>query len=117
MKLEDLQKERLEEFNRIPMMLGSSINRDIVESFLSDSIRLAYEAGKHEGFAEESINCDTHSKSALKEGFRAGLERAKELIPEIWPKETPSFQKGWDACRSAILSAIDAEITKNKKDI
>lgn len=39
----------------------------IAESFISQAISEAYKRGKHDGFAEEGVNCDKHCEEARAE--------------------------------------------------
>lgn len=130
--IEQIQKERLEDFSsKFPDGLYDCLPdgeiffdppRDEfarVQTFISEAIRIAYEAGQGYGMTHEAINCYNHSKKAHAEGFRAGLERAKDLVPELPPthriliEQTGAFRCGFSQCITGILSALDAELAKD----
>lgn len=120
MTLQELQKERLEAFrDAFDRKKNIHADREWVESFFLGSTRIAYEAGEatkmHSGEGDCCVQCS-------KEGYRAGLGRAKELIPvkyesrdlaKPWQIDlTYERNKSWNACRAEILSALDDEIKK-----
>lgn len=84
----------------------------IADQMFNLGYRLAYEIGA----ADVGNTCVAHEKEFRKEGFRSGLERAKELAKAVQGDPFVDSEEkldGYAYSKAALLSAIDDEITKN----
>lgn len=125
MTLEELQKERLEEIRqrfvnrfgiKIPPILSAKSTSELVyfESFLSESIRLAYDAAYKDG--QDNPNPNVFATKNYDEGFQAGLERSKELVPKEWSSfHSESENSAAFKMIKWFLFLLDTEITKNNE--
>lgn len=108
--LERIQKERLIALANLP-------EGAFLESFLSESIRIAYEAGYMQGNETDVV----YHRGSYKKGYRSGIERARELMSterelpmisaEIYPGQR-DCNRGFNDFRFDALHALNDELKK-----
>lgn len=108
--LEQIQKVRMEAFKYATAHWKIQTPIPMILDFLSESIRIAYEAGMEVYYRpNETISLPKYER-ARSEGYQSGLERAKELINPIKEKYSPSRSAHY--CTDEILTALDDELKK-----
>lgn len=94
---------KFESFAALISMKGLVGFRQYVKSFISQSISEAYKRGKHDGFAEEGVNCDKHCEEAR-------VDERRKVIEEIESRAC-AFANCLDP--KDVLKSITHQIYKN----
>jgi hypothetical protein len=120
--LTELQEERTKAFRRlfdndgfVLDLAAEPITTHEIIHFIKQSIQLGWSAGgKQSQEAFEALGRSITEDSIYKKGFIAGLERAKELIPNEYIEKcgdrASDMNFAHNECRKEVISAIDQEI-------